>query len=50
MQNDPDMDFNQLTQMARQAVTDAQALARRLSHNEVETWHLLAALLSQENG
>ena len=36
--------------MSRQAVTDAQAIARRLSHNEVETWHLFAALLSQENG
>jgi ATP-dependent Clp protease ATP-binding subunit ClpB len=44
------MDFAKLTQMSRQAVTDAQALARRLNHNEVETWHLLSALLSQENG
>jgi len=44
------MDFNKLTQMSRQAVTDAQALARRHAHNEVETWHLLAALLSQEGG
>ena len=24
--------------------------ARRLNHNEVDTWHLLAALLAQENG
>jgi ATP-dependent Clp protease ATP-binding subunit ClpB len=44
------MDLNKLTQMSRQAVTDAQALARRRSHNEVDTWHLLAALLAQENG
>jgi len=44
------MESNKLTQMSRQAVTDAQALARRLSHNEVDTWHLLSALLSQENG
>jgi len=44
------MDLNQLTQMSRQAVTDAQAAARRLQHNEVETWHLLSALLGQENG
>jgi ATP-dependent Clp protease ATP-binding subunit ClpB len=44
------MDFNQLTQMSRQAVTDAQSEARRRSHNEVETWHLLHALLAQENG
>ena len=35
--------------MSRQAVTDAQAVARRLNHNEVDTWHLLSALLSQEN-
>src|ERR1700676_5754184 len=44
------MDFAKLTQMSRQAVTDAQALARRLNHNEVDTWHLLSALLGQENG
>ena len=44
------MDLNKFTVMSRQAVTDAQAIARRLSHNEVETWHLFAALLSQENG
>src|SRR4051812_35666792 len=44
------MDSANLTQMSRQAVTDAQAIARRLSHNEVDTWHLLAALLTQENG
>ncbi len=44
------MDFAKLTQMSRQAVTDAQAIARRLNHNEVDTWHLLSALLGQENG
>jgi ATP-dependent Clp protease ATP-binding subunit ClpB len=44
------VDLNKFTVMSRQAVTDAQAIARRLSHNEVETWHLFAALLSQENG
>src|ERR1700722_15141236 len=44
------MDTNNLTQMSRQAVTDAQSIARRLNHNEVDTWHLLSALLSQENG
>jgi ATP-dependent Clp protease ATP-binding subunit ClpB len=44
------MDMNQLTQMSRQAVTDAQSEARRRGHNEVETWHLLHALLAQENG
>ncbi|MFA5265089.1 MAG: ATP-dependent chaperone ClpB [Opitutaceae bacterium] len=36
--------------MSRQAVTDAQNIARRLQHSEVDTWHLLSSLLSQENG
>src|SRR5450432_1750597 len=49
-EEDKPMDSNKLTQMSRQAVTDAQALARRLQHNEVDTWHLLSALLGQENG
>jgi ATP-dependent Clp protease ATP-binding subunit ClpB len=44
------MDSAKLTQMSRQAVTDAQAIARRLNHNEVDTWHLLSALVAQENG
>ncbi len=44
------MDLNQLTQMSRQAVTDAQAEARRRGHHEVETWHLLHALLAQDRG
>jgi ATP-dependent Clp protease ATP-binding subunit ClpB len=44
------MDSNNLTHMSRQAVTDAQAVARRLNNNEVDTWHLLSALLGQENG
>jgi ATP-dependent Clp protease ATP-binding subunit ClpB len=44
------MDSAKLTVMSRQAVTDAQNLARRLSHNEVDTWHLLSALIGQEKG
>jgi ATP-dependent Clp protease ATP-binding subunit ClpB len=36
--------------MARSAVEEGQNQARRRSHNEVETWHLLAALLTQEGG
>src|SRR5476651_1904806 len=44
------MDLAKLTQMSRQAVTDAQNIARRLNHNEVDTWHLLSALVAQENG
>ena len=31
------MDLAKLTQMSRQAVTDAQNIARRLNHNEVDT-------------
>ncbi len=44
------MDLQKLTVMSRQALTDAQNEARRRQHNEVETWHLLEALLKQENG
>ena len=44
------MDFAKLTQMSRSAVTEAQAVARRRSHAEVDSWHLLAALLAQEGG
>ena len=44
------MDNAKLPVMSRQAITDAQNHARRLTHHEVETWHLLAALLGQENG
>src|SRR3954468_10941972 len=44
------MDFAKLTQMSREAVTEAQNIARRRSNNEVDTWHLLSALLAQENG
>jgi ATP-dependent Clp protease ATP-binding subunit ClpB len=44
------MDFQKLTVMSRQAITDAQTEARRRQNNEVETWHLLHALLAQEDG
>ncbi len=44
------MDSNTLTAMSRQALTDAQSEARRRSNNEVDTWHLLHALLTQEKG
>jgi ATP-dependent Clp protease ATP-binding subunit ClpB len=44
------MDNNTLTQMSRQAMADAQALARRHNHSEVDAWHLLLALLGQEKG
>ncbi|HLS28916.1 MAG TPA: ATP-dependent chaperone ClpB [Opitutales bacterium] len=44
------MDPNKLTEMSRAAVAEAQDQARRRNHNEVETLHLLAALLTQEHG
>jgi ATP-dependent Clp protease ATP-binding subunit ClpB len=44
------MDTAKFTQMSRQAMEDAQTVARRLNHHEVDTWHLLSALLSQEGG
>ncbi|MSU24674.1 MAG: ATP-dependent chaperone ClpB [Opitutus sp.] len=44
------MDFAKLTQMSRQAMTDAQNIARRLNHTEVDTWHLFSAFVAQENG
>jgi ATP-dependent Clp protease ATP-binding subunit ClpB len=36
--------------MSRAALTEAQAVARRHGHPEVDSWHLLLALLAQENG
>ena len=44
------MNPEKMTVMSRTAVQEAQNEARRRSHNEVDTWHLLAALLAQENG
>jgi ATP-dependent Clp protease ATP-binding subunit ClpB len=44
------MDLAKFTQMSRQAVADAQGIARRLNHTEVDTWHLLSALVGQEQG
>jgi ATP-dependent Clp protease ATP-binding subunit ClpB len=44
------MDPNRLTEMSRNAVMEAQNLARRRNHNEVDTLHLLGALLAQESG
>jgi ATP-dependent Clp protease ATP-binding subunit ClpB len=44
------MDLAKFTEMSRQAVADAQSIARRLNHTEVDTWHLLSALAGQEKG
>ena len=44
------MNINKFTQKSQEAIAEAQGLARRNHHNEIETWHLLLALLQQENG
>ncbi|MDX8388718.1 MAG: ATP-dependent chaperone ClpB [Ghiorsea sp.] len=44
------MDTNRFTQKVAEAVQAAQALAVRLSHQEVDVPHLLFELLSQERG
>ncbi|NOR72649.1 MAG: ATP-dependent chaperone ClpB [Mariprofundaceae bacterium] len=44
------MDLNKTTQKLREALQSAQALAVRLSHQEVDGEHLLAELLVQDGG
>ena len=44
------MDLNRLTEKSQQAVQAAQALAARLSHQQIDNEHLFLALLEQENG
>ncbi|MDT4893448.1 MAG: ATP-dependent Clp protease ATP-binding subunit ClpB, partial [Pseudonocardiales bacterium] len=44
------MDMNRLTQKSQQALQEAQALAARSAHTEVDTEHLLLALLADEDG
>src|SRR5687768_4897721 len=44
------MDFNRLTEKVQQALQVAQSRAARLSHQQIDTEHLLAGLLEQENG
>jgi ATP-dependent Clp protease ATP-binding subunit ClpB len=44
------MNINRLTEKAREAVLEAQALAEQESHNEIASEHLLAALLDQQGG
>ena len=42
--------IDRLTAKSRQAITDAEALARQLRNPEIKPAHLLAALLSQTDG
>jgi ATP-dependent Clp protease ATP-binding subunit ClpB len=44
------MDMNRMTQKVNEALASAQALAARLSHQEVDGEHLLAELLAQQDG
>ncbi|MXX12640.1 MAG: ATP-dependent chaperone ClpB [Gemmatimonadetes bacterium] len=44
------MDMNKLTQKSQEAVQQAQAIALRYGHQEVDGEHLLAALVAQEDG
>jgi ATP-dependent Clp protease ATP-binding subunit ClpB len=44
------MDINRLTQKSQEALQSAQGLALRHGHQEVDSDHLLAALLEQQDG
>ncbi|PKN59134.1 MAG: ATP-dependent chaperone ClpB [Deltaproteobacteria bacterium HGW-Deltaproteobacteria-14] len=44
------MDINKFTEKSREALSEAQALAVRHSHQAADEPHLLIALLSQDNG
>ncbi|MCC6743704.1 MAG: ATP-dependent chaperone ClpB, partial [Acidobacteria bacterium] len=44
------MDFNRMTQKAQEAYRSAQTIASRHSHQQIDTEHLLLALLEQQGG
>lgn len=44
------IDLNKFTEKAREAMMEAQAQARRLNNQQVDGWHLLYALVRQDNG
>lgn len=44
------MDMNRLTQKSQEALQEAQSIAVRLGHTEVDGEHLLLALIDQEDG
>lgn len=44
------IDLNRFTEMARSAVMEAQSEARKFNHQQIDGWHLLSALVTQENG
>jgi ATP-dependent Clp protease ATP-binding subunit ClpB len=44
------MDINRLTEKSQEALRAAQSKAVRLSHQQVDVEHFIAALLEQEGG
>ena len=44
------IDLNNFTEKARAAVMGAQQEARDRSHQQIDSWHLLASLVTQEGG
>jgi ATP-dependent Clp protease ATP-binding subunit ClpA len=44
------MNIEHFTEKAREALSDADKLARQYNHSQVEVEHLLAALLAQQGG
>ena len=44
------MDINRMTQKVQEALAEAQSIAARHSHQQVDVEHLFLALLEQENG
>jgi ATP-dependent Clp protease ATP-binding subunit ClpB len=44
------IDFNRFTEMASRGVQEAQNEARRRNNQQVDGWHLLHALITQEHG
>lgn len=44
------IDLNKFTEMAQRAMGEAQSIARDYKHQQIDTWHLLKALITQEKG
>jgi ATP-dependent Clp protease ATP-binding subunit ClpB len=44
------MDFNRLTEKAQEVVRQAQSLAQRHGHPQIDVEHLALALLPQDGG
>lgn len=43
-------DLNKFTEKAREALMEAQSEARRRNHQQIDAWHLLFALVTQQKG